>query len=86
MPQVNLDKSENVEYFRRGIAHAPANCPSYRGWATWYDFGEFETGICFRETKWRAQRGEDRLEQDGYYDLRDLIDQIEVPADDGPAL
>lgn len=28
---------------------------THRGWVIWYDAGHFEHGICYRETKWRAQ-------------------------------
>lgn len=27
----------------------------YRGWTLWYDAGEYQTGVCYRETKWRAR-------------------------------
>lgn len=42
-------------YTRLSRIEPPANAGTYRGWATWYDWGHFEHGICYRETKWRAR-------------------------------
>lgn len=35
--------------------HAHVENPTHRGWTLWYDAGEFESGICYRATKWRAR-------------------------------
>lgn len=42
-------------YARRSKIEPPADAGDHRGWAIWYDAGDFEHGICYRETKWRAQ-------------------------------
>lgn len=40
---------------------APDRAPLYRGWRVWYDFGHYQHGIVYRETKWRAQGPDGQL-------------------------
>lgn len=41
-------------YARRSAIVPPEGATQYRGWSVWYDAGDFEHGICYRETKWRG--------------------------------
>lgn len=67
---------------------APADAPTYRGWRVWYDFGLYQHGIVYRETKFRAQSPEGVLIEnpspgpgekpvDGHAWVRAEIDRLE---------
>lgn len=55
MAEPQLGPSPNAEYRRRSEIVAPPHAGTYRGWATWYEAGDFAHGICYRATKWWAR-------------------------------
>jgi hypothetical protein len=68
----------------------PDAAPAYRGWRLWFDFGHYQHGIVYRETKWRAQGPDGTLLEspspgpgekpvDGFRWLKQQIDRM-VPA------
>lgn len=52
-----MAETYDEQYQRRCRIEPPADPGGapYRGWTIWYDAGEFEAGICYRATKWRAR-------------------------------
>lgn len=49
------DGEANTYYAQRSRIVPPRSAYKYRRWSVWYEAGDFEHGVCYRETAWYAQ-------------------------------